>query len=152
MDGGRRGRRRVRLELTDENGDKLILIFEGRLNREKLLQIADLMELYGGVSEHGHEETYLENSKLGKLVKVLEKYFPFGYFTSRDVIEAYMTEYREPITLSTVSTYLARLADRGYLEKERSGNLIRYRLSQPKIPRRDDLPQRIRGYDLELEP
>ena len=147
MDGRRGGRKKVKFELVDENGDKLILIFEGRLNRDKLVQLADLMELYGGLERREHEEQYFENSKLGKLTRILAKYFPFGYFTSRDVIEAYLTEYREPITLSTASTYLARLAERGYLEKTRSGNQIRYRLAQPRVMSGDDASMRIRGYD-----
>jgi len=151
MDGRRGGRKRVKFELVDENGDKLVLIFEGRLNRDKLVQLADLMELYGGLGGREPEEQYLENSKLGKLTKILAKYFPFGYFTSRDVVEAYLTEYREPITLSTASTYLARLAERGYLEKTRSGNQIRYRLAQPRVMGRDDIPVRMREYDSSLE-
>ena len=149
MNGGRGGRKRVKFELVDENGDKLVLIFDGRLSRDKLVQLADLMELYGSLGGHEPEEQYLENSKLGKLTKILAKYFPFGYFTSRDVVEAYLTEYREPITLSTASTYLARLAERGYLEKTRSGNQIRYRLAQPRVADRDGAPMRMREYDLE---
>ncbi len=132
---GRGGKKKIKLEMVDDDGDKLVLIFEGMLSREKLMQMADLLELYGGLaSREQEEEQYYENSKLGKLARTLTKYFPFGYFTSRDVVEAYMTEYREPITLSTASTYLARLAERGYLEKYRSGNQIKYRLAQPRVP------------------
>ncbi len=152
MVGGRGGKKRVKLELMNDEGDKLILIFEGRLSREKLIQMADLMELCGGLAEQERVEEYLENSKLGKLTRILGKYFPFGYFTSRDVVEAYMTEYREPLTLSTASTYLARLAERGYLEKARSGNQIRYRLAQPRIMGREDIPLRMRGYDVGSAP
>ena len=153
MGGERSKRKRVKFEIMDDNGDKVTLIFEGRLSREKLIQIADLMELYGGLTEQEHvEEEYLENSKLGKLTRILAKYFPFGYFNSRDVVEAYMTEYREPITLSTASTYLARLAERGYLEKAKSGNQVRYRLAQPRVAGRDDIPMRMRGYDLSSVP
>ncbi|MEM0329184.1 MAG: BlaI/MecI/CopY family transcriptional regulator [Nitrososphaerota archaeon] len=136
---GHGGRKKIRLEMVDDEGDKLVLIFEGRLSREKLMQMADLLELYGGLGgREQEEEQYYENSKLSKLARILAKYFPFGYFTSRDVVEAYMTEYREPITLSTASTYLARLAEKGYLEKYRSGNQIRYRLAQPRIPAGDE--------------
>jgi len=134
---GQGGRKKIRLEMVDDNGDKLVLIFEGRLSREKLMQMADLLELYGGLTgKEQNEEQYYENSKLGKLARILAKYFPFGYFTSRDVVEAYMTEYREPITLSTASTYLARLAERGYLEKHKLGNQIRYRLVPAPRPNR----------------
>ncbi|MCD6235395.1 MAG: BlaI/MecI/CopY family transcriptional regulator [Thaumarchaeota archaeon] len=148
-----RGRKRVKFEMTSENGDRIVLIFEGNLSREKLMQLADLMELYGGsAAQEREEEYYYENSKLSKVARLISKYFPFGYFTSREVIEAYMAEYREPITLSTVSTYLSRLSERGFLERSRSGNTIRYRLAQPKIPRSRDISLGIRGYDLDAEP
>jgi len=148
-----RGRKRIKFEMTNENGDKIILIFEGNLSREKLMQMADLMELYGGLSQQEREEYYYENSKLAKVARVVSKYFPFGYFTSRDVIEAYMMEYREPITLSTVSTYLARLAERGYLERVREKNSIKYRLAQPRISERENGTYlEMRGYNLDAEP
>jgi len=119
--------------MTSEDGDKITLIFEGSISREKLMQLADLMELYGALSQQDREERYYENSKLARVARVVSKYFPFGYFTSREVIEAYLTEYREPITLSTVSTYLARLADRGFLERVRERGSIKYRLADPRI-------------------
>lgn len=152
---GRGGRKRIRFEIVDDSGDRLVLIFEGRLSREKLMQMADLMELYGGLAggREREEEEYYENSKLGKLERILGKYFPFGYFNSRDVVEAYMTEYREPITLSTVSTYLARLAERGYLERHKSGNQVRYRLAQPRVsPGEENVPARFPQYYGSPEP
>ena len=127
-------RRRVKLELTDENGDRVILIFEGRVDRERLMQVADFLELYGGGSEPRHD-AYSEGSKLSKLARAISRHFPLSYFTSRDAVEAYISEYREPLSLSTASTYLARLAERGYLEKTGSGNSIRYRLARPRPPR-----------------
>jgi len=126
-----RSRKRIRFEMIGEDGDKVILIFEGRLDREKFLQVADLIDLYGGFSERKSEERYLEGSKLAKLARAVSKYFPVSYFTSRDAVEAYIAEYREPITLSTASTYLARLSERGFLERVRAGNTIKYRLARP---------------------
>ncbi len=131
----RGGRRRVRLEMTNEDGDKIILIMEGRIDREKLMQVADFLELYGGGGREQRHE-YLENSKLAKLARILPKYFPLSYFTSRDAVEAYIAEYREPLSLSTASTYLARLAERGYLEKVSVGNMVRYRLSREHLEER----------------
>jgi len=138
--------------MTSEDGDKITLIFEGNISREKLMQLADLMELYGGLAQQEREEHYYDNSKLARVARVISKYFPFGYFTSRDVIEAYLTEYREPITLSTVSTYLARLADRGFLERVREKTSIKYRLAQPRVPRRESGTYlEMRGYDFDAE-
>ena len=153
MDIGK-GKKRIKFELTDEKGDKVTLIFEGRLSREKFMQMADLIEFYGGFSAQPERgEYYYESSKLAKVAQVIAKYFPFGYFTSREVVEAYMTEYREPITLSTTSTYLARLSDRGYLERVKSGNSIRYRLARPRVSSGADvdITSRMRSYGVDLD-
>lgn len=147
-----RGRSKIRFEMTNEDGDKIILIFEGRISREKLMQVADLMELYGGLSESDRQEHYFEGSKLAKLARVISKYFPVTYFTSREAVEAYISEYREPISLSTTSTYLARLSERGFLERRRFGGVIRYRVirRQPQIPDEERYTQRFESYDREF--
>ena len=54
-----RGRSKIRFEMTNEDGDKIVLIFEG--------------------------------SKLAKLARVISKYFPATYFTSREAVEAYIS-------------------------------------------------------------
>lgn len=123
-------RRRVRLEVVGDDGDRLTVILEGRVTREKIMQLADLVDLYGGGSS---PQQPVEN-KLTRLARMIEKRFPYAEFTSRDVVEAYEAEYGEKLTLSTASTYLSRLAERGFLE--RAGgmlNNIRYRLLRGKV-------------------
>ncbi|RJS90969.1 hypothetical protein CW705_04675 [Candidatus Bathyarchaeota archaeon] len=144
-----RSRKRIKFELVDESGDKMILIFEGRLNREKLMQVADLIELYGGISDQG-QEYYYEGSKLAKLTRALTKYFSVTYFTSRDAVEAYISEYREPISLSTAATYLMRLTERGFLERRKFGGIIRYRIARPnsRNKSRERCTERSPEYDL----
>jgi DNA-binding transcriptional ArsR family regulator len=119
-------RRRLKLEMVDEDGDKITLVVEGNITREKILQLADLMELYSGQSERSH---VFEN-KLVKLARALEKRFPNSDFSSREALEAYAEEYGEEIPLSTVSTYLARLTERGFLERVKGQGFIRYRLAR----------------------
>ncbi|MEM4190282.1 MAG: hypothetical protein QXO79_00630 [Nitrososphaerota archaeon] len=41
-------RRKVRLEVVGDDGDRLTVILEGRVTREKIMQLADLVDLYGG--------------------------------------------------------------------------------------------------------
>ncbi|HID04889.1 MAG TPA: hypothetical protein EYH45_07665 [Candidatus Caldiarchaeum subterraneum] len=124
-------RKRIKLEVTSDDGEKLTLILEGNVSRERILQLADLMELYsGGEYSSGLEKAGRAVNKLGRIVQVIEKHFPFTGFTTRDVAEAYRVEYREPIPLSTVSTYLSRLADRGFLERIGVGNIARYRVAR----------------------
>lgn len=129
--GGRRmPRRRLRLEMVDEDGDRITLIIEGNLTREKVLQVADLIELYGG---HQERTVPLEN-KLVRLARAVERRLASGPFTSRDAVEAYREEYGEEISLSTASTYLARLTERGFLEREPSpGGAVRYRLARQQV-------------------
>ncbi|GBC69457.1 hypothetical protein HRbin01_01155 [archaeon HR01] len=133
-------RRRIKLELSNEDGDRITLMFEGRLNREKLLQLADFLELYGGGSDLSSQR---QGNRLSKLMAVLEKHFPFSQFSTRDVVEAYRYEYREPIPVSTVSTYLSRLAERGFLERTGMGNMARYRLLHGQEHQLDPDPQRL---------
>ncbi len=123
-------KRRIRLEMVDEDGDKVTLIFEGRVTREKLLQLADFVELYGGGEDP--ERSTLSDNKLTRLARVVEKYFPMSSFTSKDALESYVAEYREQIPHSTVSTYLARLAERGFLERISNSQIIKYRLLREK--------------------
>lgn len=123
-------KRRIRLEMMDEDGDKVTLIFEGRVTREKLIQLADFIELYGGGEDP--EKLYSTENKLTKLARVIEKYFPMSSFTSKDALESYVAEYKEPITLSTVSTYLSRLAERGFLERISGSQVIKYRIMREK--------------------
>lgn len=122
-------RRRVKLELFDENGDKVTLIFEGRLTKDKIIQLADFIELYGGAENV--QPQVVEGSKLVKVLKLAERYFPFSYFSSKEIQRLYEAEYREPISLSTVSTYLSRLANRGVLERIGGGSQVKYRLLKP---------------------
>lgn len=121
-------KRKVKLELVDNTGDRLTLVLEGNLSREKIIQIADLVELYGGGVQDPQLRT--EGSKLNKVMTVVERYHPLGYFSSKDVMISYATEYHEPLPQSTASTYLARLADRGILLRTGSGNVLRYRINR----------------------
>jgi hypothetical protein len=69
-----------------------------------------------------------ELSKIDKTRLVIEKSFPIGWFSSKDVQTAYEEEFKEPISLSTVSTYLSRMVDRGVLAKNVESNRRRYRI------------------------
>ena len=122
--------RKMRVELFNSKGERYTITFEGQVTREKVLHLLDLVELLGGVPT-GNPEWKSSTSRVSKIDKirlVIEKRFPFGWFSSRDVQSTYEGEFKEPISLSTVSTYLSRLADRGSLSKNGAFNRRRYRL------------------------
>ena len=122
--------RKMRVEISDGSGDRCTITFEGQLTREKALRLLDLVELLGGmptVNTRWNRPTS-ELSKIDKIRLVIEKSFPIGWFSSTDIQSAYEEEFKEPISLSTVSTYLSRMADRGILSKNSVSNRRRYKI------------------------
>ena len=122
--------RKIRVEIFNGSGDRYIITFEGQVTREKAIRLLDLVELLGGMPtvNPGWNRSTSELSKIDKIRLVVEKSFPIGWFSSRDIQSAYEEEFKEPISLSTVSTYLSRMADRGILTKNRVSNRRRYRI------------------------
>jgi len=122
----------MKVVVQDENGDNFTITFEGKVTRDKALRIFDIVELLGGMSNFSvHNSNNL--SKIQKLRNLLEKQFPIVWFSAKEVQEVYEKEVKEPITHSTVSTYLSRLTDRSLLTKSKKFNKILYKISQHRI-------------------
>lgn len=130
--------KKMRIEVFDSQGNKYSIAFEGQVTRDKALRILDLVELLGGVSSGeanpGVDISTIENSKYGKVVMVIQKYFPVAWFSSKEVQGAYEQEFKEPISLSTVATYLSRMANKGMLVRTGASNRLMYRIV-PSLPR-----------------
>jgi len=112
------------------NGDRYTITFEGQVTRDKALRLLDLVELLGGMPTV-NPELDRSASELPKIEKVrlsAEKNFPVGWFSSKNLQSAYEKQFNEPIRLSTVSTYLSRLTDRGFFIKRGASNQRRYRI------------------------
>ena len=104
----------------------------------------DLVELLGGVSTQPNNvktDTVANNngsSKYDKVRLVVCKHFPIAWFSSRDVRSTYEQEYKEPVSLSTVATYLTRMADRSVVLKTGASNSLKYKLApvaEKAVPR-----------------
>ncbi len=123
--------RKMRIEVFDSEGNKYSIAFEGNVTREKALRILDLVELLGGVSSSPQETntTFSETSKYDRLLRVIHRHFPLTWFSSKEVQAAYEQEYKQPISLSTVATYLSRMANKGLLIRSGASNRIKYRAS-----------------------
>ncbi|MGD8505879.1 MAG: hypothetical protein PVF15_04370 [Candidatus Bathyarchaeota archaeon] len=122
--------KKMRVEVFDGSGSRYTVTFEGNVTREKALRLLDLMELLGGMPSVNPnlKETASAYSKYDKLWSILEKHFPIVWFSSRDAQLVYEQEFKEPIGLSTVSTYLSRMADRTVLAKSGTSNRRRFRI------------------------
>jgi len=121
--------KKMRVEIFN-NGDRYTVTFEGQVTRDKALRLLDLVELLGGTPAIDSESTRAasEMPKIEKVRLVAEKNFPVGWFSSKELQTEYEKQFNEPIRLSTASTYLSRLADRGFFIKKGSSNQMRYRI------------------------
>jgi len=117
------------VEVFDGSGNRYTVTFEGQVTREKALRLLDLVELLGGIPTANPEwnRAASDLSKFDKVRLIIDKSFPIVWFSSKDVQSAYEQEFKELIGLSTVSTYLSRMADRGVLAKNGMSNRWRYR-------------------------
>ena len=127
--------RKMRIELYDNIGDKYIISLEGQITREKVVRILDLVELLGGVSSSStnHNFVHKDLSKYDKVCAIIQKHFPIIWFSSKEAQFIYEQEVKEPISLSTISTYLARMVNRKLLIKTGNAKNIKYKIT-PSFP------------------
>lgn len=123
--------KKMRIEVFDSEGNKYSITIEGQITREKALRLLDLVELLGGVSSGNPEIRTLvsETSKYDKLLSLIQKHFPIVWFSSKDVQVMYEQEFKQPISLSTVATYLSRMANKGLLIRSGTANRLKYKIS-----------------------
>jgi len=131
-------RKRIKIELEDEEGTKYTLALEGAVSRDKLMKAMDMLEVMDMPLERSHKAPD-EGTFFGKVQTLLETTFAAGDFSSSDVARELEDKYSQPVKLSTISTYLARLADKQYVKRERFGNSWVYRkvyLKQAQVAER----------------
>ncbi len=140
--------RKIRVELFDSDGNRYTIAFEGQVTRDKALRLLDLVELLGGAPNEGpavNATSTASNRTLSRFEKVqlvIQKNFPLIWFSSKEIQLAYEQELKEPVNLSTISTYLSRMASKGILLRAGGGNSLKYKTA-PNIPQAT-LKQRIR--------
>ena len=132
--------RKIRVELFDTDGNRYTIAFEGQVTRDKALRLLDLVELLGGAPGEGPTAgagAFLPNRMLSRFEKVqlvIQKSFPLIWFSSKDIQSVYEQELKEPVGLSTVSTYLSRMTSKGVLLRTGGSNNLKYKTAT-NIPR-----------------
>ena len=123
----------MRVELFDNEGNRYTVSFEGQITRDKAVRLLDLVELLGGMPNESASQkpeslmTGALLSRFDRLRSVIQKSFPLVWFSSRDIQSVYEQELKEPISLSTVSTYLSRMSGKGFLLRTGESNNLRYK-------------------------
>ena len=131
--------RKIRVELFDSDGNRYTIAFEGQVTRDKAVRLLDLVELLGGAPSEsatvgvGNSLPARVLSRFEKVQLTIQKSFPLTWFSSKDIQSVYEQELKEPVSLSTVSTYLARLANKGLLLRTGGPNSLKYK-TVPNIP------------------
>lgn len=99
------------------------MAIEGRVTREKVGKVLDYIELMGGVEGIAPGANFIQkstNNRFDKLLSLVLTHFPGRSFLSKDVQKTYKSIYEDEVPLSTISTYLSRLVDRGVLTRDGS--------------------------------
>jgi len=122
-------RKRVKVEITDGEGTTYSLAMQGRFSQEKVMRMMELVDLLGQ-GNHNISDTTLpnESTTYGRIFKLIQTSYQTREFSSADIARDYEDSHASPIPLSTVSTYLSRLVDRGVLKRQKFGNSWVYRL------------------------
>jgi hypothetical protein len=116
----------LKVEFYDSEGVRHSITIDGPVTREKVTKILDLVEVMSGTPQA--TALGLSPRKFDRLASTVLSRLRGKEFTSSDAKKSFETAFGERIPLSTVSTYLSRLADRGVLEREQKGVLMRYRV------------------------
>jgi hypothetical protein len=124
-------RKKVKVEITDEEGTTYSLALQGKFSHEKVMRMIDLIDLLGQTDHNisSHSSPPNESTTYGRILKLIQSSYPAKQFSSADIARDYEESHGSPIPLSTVSTYLARQADRGILSREKFGNSWVYRVA-----------------------
>jgi hypothetical protein len=151
------GKKRFKIELEDAEGSKYNLSLEGNISKEKIMKIVEFMDLINiEPNEHNEREIYRNNSSTpasvgDKIWSLVEGKFPYGGFTSTDILELYEDQYNEPIKLSIISTYLSRYTERGRLVRTRQGKEWIYKIArQQQMQPQPTSPSSSASLDLHL--
>jgi predicted transcriptional regulator len=114
-------KKKIKIELEDDEGSKYNLSLEGNFSKEKILHIIELMELVRSDSTGAITNLPQENNRPlsvdSKIWNIIEQSFYYNTFTSSDIVNIYNKKYNETIKLSIISTYLARYVTKGKLKR-----------------------------------
>jgi PIN domain nuclease of toxin-antitoxin system len=114
-------KKKIKIELEDDEGSKYNLSLEGNFSKEKILQVIELMDLVRSDSSRAtnplQEKSNNTLSVDSKIWNIIEESFYFNTFTSSDIVNIYKKKYNETIKLSIISTYLAGYCTKGKLNR-----------------------------------
>jgi predicted transcriptional regulator len=159
------GKKKIKIELEDDDGGKYNLSLEGNLSKDKIQKVLQLVESlniskeeintsikpnYNSnniVTKNIEKNIHSLNSIESRIWALIENNFAFSSFTSSNVVESYESVYSEQLQLSMVSTYLSRYVGKNKLMRIKRGKEWVYKLI--KISK--DVNSNLNSQDIESQ-
>jgi hypothetical protein len=120
-------KKKIKLEFFDKSGVKHSLAIEGEFTSEKVNRLLEYAEIVAG-STHQQPSLLTHESKMNRLLDVINTQLGDRRFDSREIWQAYQETWGEDFSLGAISTYLSRLVDRGLLDRDGSAAHWFYKL------------------------
>ena len=153
------GKKKIKIEVEDAEGDKYNLSLEGNMSKEKVMKVMELIDaLNAGRLQQVEHTSPMPNqiqenmsSLSSKIWSIIENKFPFTSFTSTDIQEMYSDEFNEPIKLDVIATYLARYLKKGKLLRSKGGKEWIYKVNRQSVPTQASAQSKVTSaaYDFE---
>ncbi len=140
------GKKRIKIELEDDDGGKYNLSLEGNLSKDKVQKVLQLVESLNISKEESNTlaiPNHNSNNNISKFINknnsslssiesriwaLIENNFAFSSFTSSNIVESYEILYGEHLQLSLISTYLSRYFEKNKLIRSKRGKEWIYKL------------------------
>lgn len=139
------GKKKIKIELEDDDGGKYNLSLEGNLSKDKIQKVLQLVESLNISKEEFNVQTKpnpmnnevknFKNSNSNslhsiesKIWSLIENNFIYSSFTSSDIVDSYQSVYNEQLQLSLISTYLSRYVEKNRLMRSKRGKEWVYKL------------------------
>ncbi len=132
---------KVKVEFTDVSGAKYSINVEGP-SKDNIAKLMDFIDSISVQQQSTPSQQQDIDTNFARVFRLIEMRFRLVPFSSLDILEAYQREFQLHSNLSTISTYLARLAERGWLIRSRSGSGWIYRLEQDHATQETDFNAR----------
>jgi AAA15 family ATPase/GTPase len=116
--------KKMKIEFCDGNGEQVTVAVSGQFSKERLLQILGLFDN----NQYQHTSLPITQTSMDKIIDLIKTKLNNSWFTSRDISLIYTEQHREHIKSSTISTYLTRLYNNGYIERKGNRSCWQYKL------------------------
>src|SRR6267143_588798 len=132
--------RRLKLEFYDNDGVKHSVTVDGPVTREKIGKLLDLVEIMSGGPKMSSVALGTSPHKYDRLASLIVTQLKHEEFTAAEAKKTLEESYGDRISLSTVATYLSRIAERGVVERGTERPHLHYRVKQEEVERPQLLP------------